>query len=124
MSVALFVGIGGFLGAISRYFISLWITKSVSLSFPLGTLVVNVAGSFLIGLAVIFFQNHLSSEYRALVITGFLGALTTFSTFSYESVMLLERGEVLKMGTNIFLNVVLTLVATISAMSLYKKLFI
>ncbi len=124
LKTILFIGIGGFLGAISRYFISAYLQANVTNSFPIGTLGVNVFGSFLIGFFALYFAQHIDSEYRFMVITGFLGALTTFSTFSYESVMLLEQGEYIKAISSIMLNVILTLSATMLGMSIFKKLFI
>lgn len=124
MQTILFIGIGGFIGAIARYFISSFLQSSVTQTFPIGTLGVNILGSFLIGFLALYFQQIVSSEYRVLVITGFLGALTTFSTFSYESVTLLEQGAYTKVGVSIFLNVVLSLSATIGGMMLFKKIFI
>jgi len=124
LQTILFIGIGGFIGAIARYFISSFLQSSVTQTFPIGTLGVNILGSFLIGFLALYFQQIVSSEYRVLVITGFLGALTTFSTFSYESVTLLEQGAYTKVGVSIFLNVVLSLSATIGGMMLFKKIFI
>lgn len=123
MQVILFVGLGGFLGAISRFLLSALVQKNAAVLFPLGTLSVNVLGSFLIGFLALYFENHLSLEYRSLVITGFLGALTTFSTFSYETVMLIEHAAYLKALSNIALNVMFTLSATILGMMVYKKVF-
>ena len=90
MQTVLFIGVGGFLGAITRFLLSSFVQKSTDTFFPIGTLSVNVLGGFLIGFLALYFEQHLNPEYRALVITGFLGALTTFSTFSYETVMLIE----------------------------------
>lgn len=124
MKLLLFIGVGGFLGAIARYLISAFLQTNISANFPVGTLGVNILGSFLIGFLALYFQAHSSAELKVLVITGFLGALTTFSTFSFESVMLLDEGMYLKALFSIFLNLTLSLLATITAIALYKKLFI
>jgi CrcB protein len=116
MNIILFVGLGGFLGAISRYLISSYI--------PLGTLTVNILGSFLIGILAMYFQQIIAPEYRALFITGFLGALTTFSTFSLEITMMLQESHYIKAMTHVLLNVVLSITATIIAMILFKKLYL
>ncbi len=119
-----YIGIGGFFGAISRFLISGWIQKLSGLFFPLGTLGVNVIGSFLIGIAALYFEQVIAPEYRALFITGFLGALTTFSTFSYETTMLIEQSNYLRAFANIALNVTLSIGATIAAILFFRKFFI
>ena len=124
MKLVLFIGVGGFFGAIARYLLSSFLQTNLSANFPVGTLGVNILGSFLIGFLALYFQAHSSPELKVLVITGFLGALTTFSTFSYESVMLLDEGMYLKAMFSILFNLTLSLLATITAMALYKKLFI
>ncbi|MCU0868724.1 MAG: fluoride efflux transporter CrcB [Burkholderiales bacterium] len=90
---AIAVAIGAVLGAWLRWALSLWL-NGVHPAVPLGTWVANVVGGFVIGLAVAFFQarTDLPPEARLALVTGFLGALTTFSTFSAESVGLIERG--------------------------------
>jgi len=87
------VAAGAALGAWLRWGLSLWLNARVE-NLPLGTLLANIGGGFMIGIAVGVFENfpELSPEWRLLVITGFLGGLTTFSTFSAESVLLLQRG--------------------------------
>ena len=123
MKIILFIGLGGFFGAISRYFISLFLQNSITQSFPIGTLGVNILGSFLIGFLALYFEHISSPYYKVMVVTGFLGALTTFSTFSFESVMLIEKGYFLKALFSISLNVILSLSATLLAMSIFKKYF-
>ena len=88
------VGVGATLGAWLRWGLGLWLNPLLP-DLPFGTLAANLAGGYLIGLAVAFFTQHpgLSPELRLLVITGFLGGLTTFSTFSAETITLLLRGQ-------------------------------
>ncbi|MDD5181443.1 MAG: fluoride efflux transporter CrcB [Gallionellaceae bacterium] len=88
------VGLGAATGAWLRWGLGLWLNPALP-ELPLGTLSANLVGGYLIGLAVAFFMQHpgLSPEWRLLVITGFLGGLTTFSTFSAETVTLLLRGQ-------------------------------
>jgi len=117
------IGIGGFFGAITRFLISLAIQKWVGVVFPLGTLVVNVLGSFLIGFLYMYFSHVIHPIAKMGLMTGFLGALTTFSTFSLETVLLLQDGLYLKAGLNILLNVVLSILATILAIILFKKVY-
>ncbi len=123
-TLLMYIGFGGFLGAISRFVISNFIQRQVNILFPIGTLSVNILGSFIIGFMAMFFQNIIEPEYKALVITGFLGALTTFSTFSLENVNMLQDGDYSRFALNIILNVTLTLGATISAIILFKKIYI
>jgi CrcB protein len=121
--ILLYIGIGGFFGAISRYLIAGFVQKTFDTLFPVGTLSVNVLGSFIIGFMAMYFSQVIAPEYKALVITGFLGALTTFSTFSLENVNMIQDGNYLKVAVNITLNVVLTLSATISAIALFRKIY-
>ncbi len=88
------VGLGAALGAWLRWGLGLWLNPLLP-QLPPGTLTANLVGGYLIGLAVAFFLEYpgLSPEWRLLVITGFLGGLTTFSTFSAETVTLLLRGQ-------------------------------
>ena len=88
------VGLGAAIGAWLRWGLGLWLNPVLP-ELPLGTLSANLVGGYLIGLAVAFFMQHpgLSPEWRLLIITGFLGGLTTFSTFSAETVTLLARGQ-------------------------------
>lgn len=88
------IGIGAALGAWLRWGLSLWFNPMLT-SLPLGTLIANLGGGYLIGIAVGVFQDFpgLSPEWRLLVVTGFLGGLTTFSTFSAEAMLLLQRNE-------------------------------
>jgi len=117
------VGIGGFFGAISRFLIATYVQKLSSLFFPVGTLAVNVLGSFLIGFLYLYFEQTINPISKALLVTGFLGALTTFSTFSLETFLLLQDGLYLKALLNILLNVTLTITSTFVAIMLFKKIY-
>ena len=117
------IGVGGFFGAIFRFLISGWVQKFTSSLFPIGTLSVNIIGSFIIGFMVLYFESIVSPHQKALIITGMLGALTTFSTFSLETVTMLQGGLFGRALTNITLNVILCLIATILGMILFKKLY-
>ena len=88
------VGLGAALGAWLRWGLGLWLA-SVHPKVQLGTLAVNLAGGYLIGIALGFFgaYPHISPEWRLFAITGFLGGLTTFSAFSGEAMVLLQRGD-------------------------------
>lgn len=91
---------------------------------PFGTLSVNVIGGFLIGILALLFEQIIAPEYRALFITGFLGSLTTFSTFSLETTLMLQESHYFKAATHIFLNLFLSVGATIVAMLLFKKFYL
>lgn len=88
------IGIGAALGAWLRWGLGLWLNPVLP-ELPLGTLSANLAGGYLVGLAIAFFLQHpgISPEWRLFIITGFLGGLTTYSTFSAETVTLLLRGQ-------------------------------
>ena len=90
--LAVFVGAG--LGALLRWGLGAWLNPILP-TLPLGTVAANLLGGFLVGVAIAYFTHHtvLAPEWRLLVITGFMGGLTTFSTFSVEVVHLLERQE-------------------------------
>jgi CrcB protein len=119
----LYIGFGGFFGAISRFLIASGVQKLFGGFFPVGTLSVNVLGSFIIGIAVLWFEQVIAPEQRAFFITGFLGALTTFSTFSYETTMLIEQSAYYRAFLNIALNVFFSVGATILAMILFRRFF-
>lgn len=91
---ALAVALGGALGALARWGASSWIQLRTGLQFPWGTLAVNLSGAFLLGLLYGALEHAtLSDASRAFVGLGFLGAFTTFSTFSYEAVLLMQGGQ-------------------------------
>jgi len=107
------IGIGGFIGAVSRYAVSGWVHKWAGSGFPYGTLSVNIAGSFLLGffLALVTTKIILPYEFKNFIAVGILGAFTTFSTFSYETVMQLQGGLYAAAVLNIILNVVMAVTA-------------
>ncbi|MBX9901432.1 MAG: fluoride efflux transporter CrcB [Burkholderiaceae bacterium] len=90
------VGIGAAFGAWLRWIMGVGLNAIMN-NLPLGTLLANLGGGYLIGMAVAFFSSHpeLSPEWKLLLITGFLGGLTTFSTFSAEAMGLIQRGDML-----------------------------
>ena len=117
------VGAGGFVGAILRFLISGFVQKIMPTLFPIGTLSVNILGSFIIGFMVFYFESVVAPYQKAIVITGMLGALTTFSTFSFETVTMLQNGLLGRVAINITLNVTLSIVATLLGMMLFKRIY-
>jgi len=102
------VALGGACGAVVRFLMSSGLYQWLGRGFPYGTLVVNVVGSFLIGLlteALILNRISFALEYRAAILVGFIGAFTTFSTFSLETLYLLEQGNLTKAALNIVVSV-------------------
>ncbi len=122
-TLLLAVGTGGFIGAILRFLISGWVQKLSPTLFPVGTLSVNVLGSFIIGFMALYFESVVAPHQKALVITGMLGALTTFSTFSLETLTMLQGGLWGRVTMNVTLNVVLCVTATMLGMMLFKRLY-
>ncbi|GGB58315.1 fluoride efflux transporter CrcB [Shewanella inventionis] len=110
MTNVLLVALGGSIGAVLRYLLSIFMIQLFGSSFPFGTLLVNLLGSFLMGVVYALGQlSHVSPEIKALIGVGLLGALTTFSTFSNETLLLLQEGHWHKAVLNVLLNVTLCL---------------
>ncbi len=109
MTNIIFIAGGGALGAILRYYMSTGIHNAMGQGFPYGTISVNLLGSIAIGIIYILTQQkfQLSLELKAGIMIGILGAFTTFSTFSLETITLLESGYAIKAVLNILLSVVL-----------------
>ncbi len=103
------IALGSALGGVSRWWIGHVITQWLAPSFPWATLIVNGVGCFLAGLLLMYWQNvDVSPIFKAAVMVGFLGALTTFSAFSVETLMLIQQALWLKASFNILLNVLLS----------------
>ncbi|MBT8129022.1 MAG: fluoride efflux transporter CrcB [Gammaproteobacteria bacterium] len=113
MKSLVFIAIGGALGAVLRYGASVSVYALLGRGFPYGTLFVNVSGSLLMGLlSVLMLERfNIGPEWRAAVLVGVLGSFTTFSTFSIETLNLLEQGDWLRAMGNIVLSVLVCLAA-------------
>lgn len=109
---ALLVMAGGALGSFLRYAVSLITHYQTSSPFPYKTLIVNVIGCFLVGLATMLIENHSQHQMiRLFFITGFMGAFTTFSAFSYETVLLYQAGHL----RTALMNIVVSMIAGVAA---------
>lgn len=118
------IGVGGAAGALGRWLMSTGVHRLFGREFPWGTLAVNVAGSFLMGLlaALMVERLALGPAWRAGLLVGFLGAFTTFSTFALETVELVEEGLELRALGNILASVGLCVLAVIAGMQLARHL--
>ena len=118
------VAIGGALGACSRLVLSQWIDKNYTSQYALGTLWVNVIGSFLIGVAYVLIteKTHLPASAKPFVMTGFLGALTTYSTFSLDTLIHIHNGQWFHALTYMMLSFFLCLLSTFAAVELFRSI--
>jgi CrcB protein len=112
VGLILAIAAGGAAGALLRYWVAGGVYAVFGREFPYGTLVVNASGSFLMGLLVIWLVERTGAapEWRAALLVGLLGAFTTFSTFSLETLNLIEHGALLKAMANVVLSVGICLV--------------
>jgi CrcB protein len=122
MRALLFVGIGGGIGSMFRYAISLFIGRHVPIAFPLGTFLVNISGCFLIGVFYSLATKYtgFNPEWRLFLITGICGGYTTFSTFSYDGLILIKQGSILYFMLYVLGSVVLGLLATLAGAAIFK----
>lgn len=119
-----YIGLFGGCGCVARYWASGWTYQLLGRGLPYGTLLVNVVGSFLLGLLMTFGLRStlLPPEIRVGLTVGFMGGFTTFSTFSYETLRLLEDGSFWQAGMNIFLNILLCLLFSLLGVLVARQL--
>ena len=122
LKAIIWVGLGGGLGSISRYIATLTMNKFFHGEFPMATLVVNLTGSFIIGVLLARFSELPDEQLRLLWIVGFCGGFTTFSTFSAENIHLIQNGQFILALINIFGSVILGLLAVLLGFLLVNKL--
>jgi CrcB protein len=120
----LVICLGAIVGANARYFISRFAAQVLGPVFPYGTLFINVVGSFMVGFFVVWTAERVLADprWRLLVVVGFCGSLTTFSSYAFESMSFFERGQWLLLLTNIFGNNLLCLAGALGGMALARVL--
>ncbi len=125
MNMVLAIAAGGALGAVGRHFVNVAMGSLLGMNFPWGTLTVNVLGSLLMGMLihVMAVSWTVSPEMRALLTVGFLGAFTTFSTFSLDVVTLYERGEAVMSGLYVLVSVIASVGALFAGLRLARAVF-
>ncbi|KRB60140.1 protein CrcB [Rhizobium sp. Root708] len=124
MTQALLVALGGALGSVVRYYVGQWALRLAGPAFPWGTLTVNVVGCFVIGVLSELIGRRFggSPELRMLLMTGFLGGLTTFSTFSLDSIALFERGAIVEGTIYMIASVGLSIGAVFAGLAIMRAL--
>lgn len=119
----LYVAVGGAFGSICRYLMIGWVNDQLGKEFPYGTLIVNILGSFLLGLMIALIVNALprGRELHALVAIGALGGFTTFSAFSMDLYLLVERGEMASAALYATASVVISVLAFFAGMWIFRS---
>lgn len=119
-----YVAAGSALGGMARYLLAGWAQRVGDSIFPIGTLLVNIAGSFLLGFILRYTMDlaSMSTETRAFLTIGFCGGFTTFSTFSYEAIALLQEGQWSRAGAYIGSSVVVSLAATLAGLFVAQQI--
>ncbi|MFH1991841.1 MAG: fluoride efflux transporter CrcB [Pseudomonadota bacterium] len=124
MKESILVGLGGFMGANVRYFVSTFVAKNLDPALPWGTLAVNVTGSFIIGMFLVWTTERVLTDpaYRLLVAVGFCGAYTTFSSYAFETVRLMEQGHFLLAIGNFLTNNLLAVLGALAGITLARSI--
>jgi CrcB protein len=120
----LWISIGAVVGASSRYFLSRFVAKVVTASFPYGTLLINVTGSFILGLFLVWSTERalVDTRWRLLLAIGFCGSYTTFSSYAFESFSLFEQGHYLLFVSNVLASNVLCLAGVLAGAILARSI--
>lgn len=118
-----YIALGSAMGGVSRYVIGAAVQQRFGLAFPVGTLIVNITGSLLLGfiMRIALGGTQISPEMRVFLTTGFCGGYTTFSTFSYDTAILFESGQFRRATIYVTLSVVLSVLATIAGFTLAQS---
>jgi fluoride exporter len=120
----LIISLGAAFGANARYLVSRFAVKALGPVFPYGTLFINITGSLIVGFFMIWASERafVDPRWRLLVVVGFCGAFTTFSSYAFETMAYFEQGQWLLMWTNILTNNILCLLAALAGMALARVL--
>ena len=123
MKILLAIALGGAIGSLGRYLVTSGIGRWIGHGFPYGTLTVNVLGSFAMGVLIEYMAQNWSPspEIRAFLVVGILGAFTTFSTFSLDTVTLYERGALIPMAGYMIASVVLSVIGLLGGLALMRS---
>jgi CrcB protein len=120
----LWVSLGAIVGASARYFVSRFVAKAITASFPYGTLLINITGSFILGLFLVWSTERALADprWRLLVAIGFCGSYTTFSSYAFESFALFEQGNYLLFTWNVLANNGLCLAGVVAGAMIARSL--
>lgn len=120
----LIISVGAIIGANARYLISRFAAKELGAIFPYGTLFINIAGSMVVGFFMIWATERafVDARWRLLIVVGFCGAFTTFSSYAFETMDYFQQGQWLLMWTNILTNNILCLLGALAGMALARVL--
>jgi CrcB protein len=120
----LWISIGAIIGASARYFVSRTVTRAVMASFPYGTLLINITGSFLLGLFLVWATERALPDprWRLLIAIGFCGSYTTFSSYAFESFTLFEQGHYMMFASNVLANNVLCLSGVVAGAMIARSI--
>ena len=121
----LLVGAGGFIGSVMRYLVQVFVEKDLSSTFPYGTLIANIAGSFIIGIVFALAEkgNLMSSEWRMFLTVGICGGFTTFSSFAYNNFTMLKENSFGPFFINVFGSLFLGILAVYLGVLLVRLIF-
>ncbi|MFZ7091656.1 fluoride efflux transporter CrcB [Primorskyibacter sp. 2E233] len=122
MTPLLQVALGGAIGASARYLTGLTASHLLGRGFPWGTLIVNVVGSFAMGVLVVALAHLGGNRYAPFLMTGLLGGFTTFSAFSLDAITLYERGQIVTAGTYVAASLVLSLAALVAGLLIARSI--
>ncbi|MGK7391461.1 MAG: fluoride efflux transporter CrcB [Candidatus Cyclobacteriaceae bacterium M2_1C_046] len=123
MKIAFIIGLGGFVGSISRYMVHQALYRLFPVAFPWGTFTVNITGSLLLGIILALTEHYkiLTTEWRVFLTIGFCGSFTTYSTFALEGFTLLQQKEYLIFGLYIFASLILGILFAAAGYFLFTK---